>query len=472
MNITHPIRYRARLTPDATAIIETDDTRLSYADMDRCIDGMIPHLRRLGVRAGDIVRVGIQPPHQAVGLMLVLAVMRMGATAAEPSLPDEAGRPTLMPAGIAPPGTIAYDRSWMILADPVLIGDTAAPARIFASSGTTGTPKHAPVGHATLLRRIARRSLLLPHGGATRMIGVGLGGALGFETTMRTLCNGGTIVLFDPARAVEAMLRHQVAALTCSPVMLRMFAEQRPPLAGPVPTLRVIEFGGGPLSRPLYDATVDRLCPRLLTQFGCTEASMIACGPTGDLIDRQGAVGFPAPGLQTRFVDEAGAVLAPGVDGLLELRGETVVTSYVAGIDGRFHDGWFRTGDIGRLDPDGVMVLLGRDVEVLNVGGVKISPWVLEDALRALDGVTDAAVFTVPDPAGMAEVWAAIVADPPVDDATLDAFRDRVGYTLAPAVVLHLREIPRDGMGKIQRDRLLAAARDLLAGSASEVPAD
>lgn len=139
MNATDPIRYRAQLTPDAIAIIETDDRRLTYAMLDRCVDGMVVHLRRLGVQAGDVARVATQPPDQSAMLTVALALMRMGATAAEPSLPDGVARLTFMPAAMAAPGAIAVDRSWMTPADPSPIThDPLAPARIFASSGTTG----------------------------------------------------------------------------------------------------------------------------------------------------------------------------------------------------------------------------------------------------------------------------------------------------------------------------------------------
>jgi acyl-CoA synthetase (AMP-forming)/AMP-acid ligase II len=472
LNITEPIRFRARLTPDTTAIVETDGSRVSYTMLDACIDGMVGHLQRLGVRPGDIVRVAIQPPDQAAGLALVLGLLRMGATAAEPSLPAPLAHLTLMPASLASAGTTAFDRTWMTPAAPVpMAAGGEAVAKIFASSGTTGTPKQAPLTHTMLFRRIARRCLLLPHAAAARVIALGLGGALGFETVLRTLCSGGTIILATAERLAETMAREGATALTCSPFTLRMALEQRDPAAGPIPTLRTIEFGGGPLSRPLYDAALARLCPTLLTQFGCTEVSMITCGPTASLIDRPGAVGFLGPGLEARILDADGAPVPPGRDGLLAVRGETVIDTYLPGTEGRFADGWFVTGDVARLEADGVLTLVGRDVEIINVGGVKTSPIVLEEALRSLPGVTDAAAFAVPDPAGMNEVWAAIVADPPVEDAVLRAFTDRLPPGLAPEMILHLREIPRDGMGKIRREHLLAAARALLEGDATEVPA-
>jgi len=134
----------------------------------------------------------------------------------------------------------------------------------------------------------------------------------------------------------------------------------------------------------------------------------------------------------------------------------THVDGYFGGMDPDvgFRNGWFYPGDIGTVWPDGMVSLTGRSAEIINSGGAKISPAVVEERLLTLPGVTEAAAFGVPDSSGIERIWAAIVADPPVDEAVLDNFCDRCPKGQAPEIILRLTALPKTESGKVLRRAL------------------
>ena len=110
-----------------------------------------------------------------------------------------------------------------------------------------------------------------------------------------------------------------------------------------------------------------------------------------------------------------------------------------------------------------MLTLSGREVELINNGGVKISPRAIEDALLALPAVIDAAAFGVTDTSGFEHVWAAIVTNQPVEEAALDALRATLTAATAPETIFQVTEIPRNANGKIRREELVALASRMMA---------
>jgi O-succinylbenzoic acid--CoA ligase len=169
--------------------------------------------------------------------------------------------------------------------------------------------------------------------------------------------------------------------------------------------------------------------------------------------------GVPLDGVELRLAEvEAGA-------GRIELAGPVLATGYRGRPDltaAVFGDGWFRTGDSGRLDGDGRLQVLGRTDDLINTGGVKVAPALVERALLAQAGVGDACVLGLPDEHWGQAVVAAIVpsdpAQPPDPEALRAAVRAEVGRAAVPKQVRYLDKLPLRGPGKIDK----AALRDLL----------
>ena len=464
MNVAEPIRRAARLTPALAAIVRADGSTISHAALDRAIDLMAGRALGLGLQAGDIAGLAITGPDESPGLILALALARIGVASAEPSL--QAGRMRLC-FGTGP-GQIPFDASWMSgpVVEPVPgHPDPAAICRIFTSSGTIGTEKHIPVTHAAMTHRVYGGLWLGDRGGPLiRIIGVGLGGSWGFRTVLRTLWAGGTIVLSNPKDAASAIARHGVTSLICAPGSMREVLETLPSGTTPFPSLEVVETGGSLLPDPLYRLAVERLCPNIHCYLGAAETGITASAPMAMLLSRPGAVGYVYPDVRVEAVDADGMSVPPGTEGLLRFRGAGVSTFYLgdeAATRTGFRDGWFWSGDIGAIWPDGAITLGGRANDVINSGGVKVSAETIERALLQLPTVLDAAAFGVPDASGIERVWAAIVARTQIDDTVLAAFCARMLPGKTPDIIVQLKALPRGANGKVRRDMLRDMAREL-----------
>ncbi|MBS0644545.1 MAG: AMP-binding protein [Proteobacteria bacterium] len=466
MNITAPIRYLARHMPDTMAVIDGDHLRLTYAQLDRAIDVAAHHVLRLGLRPGDIVALGLVSRSEVPFLVLLLALARLGVTSAEPSLPPEHVRLAFHYGTTAPPGHVRFDESWMAaaftdaaIAPAPMHGDETALLRLFASSGTTGTPKHIPVSHALMARRVYSRFLSQGGGPRTRMVGLGLGIMPGFISLLMTLWQGGTLVIFNPASVVADIGRFGVEVLVASTASLKRVVDLRPEGAGPVPGLQLISIGGSRLPAGLRQLALARLCPHIETTLGAAEVARIACARVEALDTRPGAAGFISPDVEVQAIDAEGNPLPEGEEGVLRVRSPCVADGYFAdraATAESFRDGWFYPGDIGAVWPDGMLSLSGRASEVINIGGDKFDPARIEQVLDRVPQVVESAVFAVPDETGSPELCAALVVSAPVDTAELNAICARYLPRMSFATILEVDALPRNEAGKVQRDRLMA----------------
>ena len=198
---------------------------------------------------------------------------------------------------------------------------------------------------------------------------------------------------------------------------------------------------------------------------------LIAAAPMSALEGNPHAVGYAPTGVEIEAVAEGDVPMPRGGHGRLRVRGAGVAGAYLdapeASADA-FCDGWYRTADVGAVGDDGMVSLHGRLGELMNVGGYKISPRAVEDALLSIDGVREASAFGVPDKeTGVTQVWAAVVVEPPLTPASLGpAVKARL-TTLAPRFLVTVPAIPRNAAGKVMRDQLVASATASLGRAAS-----
>ena len=338
---------------------------------------------------------------------------------------------------------------------PVL--DVAAPsdpAIIGYTSGTTGAPKGAVLSHGNLLAssesvRLAwrwtagdRLVLALPlfhiHG-----LGVGLHG---------TLLAGASAVLlprFEPDAVVDAAAAHEATLFFGVPTMYARLAAS--PRAGELRRLRLCVSGSAPLPPDTFERLAAASGQRVLERYGMTETGMNVSNPY-DGERRPGTVGFPLPGVELRLAG----------NGEVHLRGPNVFDGYwrrpEATAAAFTPDGWFRTGDIGELDPDGYLRLVGRARDLIITGGLNVYPREVEDVLLEHPAVAEAAVAGLPD-AEWGELVAAWIvpargAAPPAE-AELAAFAaDRLARFKCPRRFLLVESLPRNALGKVLRHEL------------------
>jgi malonyl-CoA/methylmalonyl-CoA synthetase len=231
------------------------------------------------------------------------------------------------------------------------------------------------------------------------------------------------------------------------PTMYARLAEA--PGAERLGRLRLCVSGSAPLSPEMHLRIEERCGQRILERYGMTETVMLVSNPyEGER--RAGAVGFPFPGVDLRL-DPASSEI--------EVRGPNVFSGYLGRPDANAAaftaDGWFRTGDIGHVDPDGYLSIVGRAKELIISGGYNVYPREVEDLLRSQPGVVDAAVVGTPSAEWGEVVTAYVEAPPEVDvDAAVAAAAAELAPYKRPRLVHRVDALPRNAMGKVVRDRL------------------
>lgn len=330
--------------------------------------------------------------------------------------------------------------------DPALIGYT---------SGTTGSPKGAVLTHANLLagsesvalawRWVAddRLVLALPlfH---THGLCVGLHG---------TLLAGGSAVLlprFDVDAVLDSAAEHEATLFFGVPTMYQRLA--RSSRIGELARLRLCVSGSAPLAAQLHRTLAERGGQQVLERYGMTETLMNVSNPyEGER--RAGSVGLPLPGVEVRLSDEGEIqVRGPNVFGGYWERPEATAESFV--------DSWFRTGDLGQLDSDGYLQILGRIKELIITGGLNVYPREVEEVLQSHPDVAEVAVVGTPS-----EEWGEVVtafvvsaAERPATDELMEFAGQRLAPFKRPRRVQFVDALPRNALGKVLKQDLIAPA--------------
>ena len=349
-------------------------------------------------------------------------------------------------------------------------------ALLLYTSGTTGKPKGAMLTHGNLASNV--RSLcelwrftpedvlihVLPLSHVHGLV-VALGCALASGCTLRLLSR------FDPAEVIRELATATVfmgvpthyARLLTAPSLDRAACA----------SMRLFVSGSAPLTPQAFGDFEARTGHRILERYGMTETVMIASNPyDGERVP--GSVGYALPDVELRVVDAEGKPLARGETGVLEVRGPNVCKGYWQAPEktaSAFRDdGFFITGDIARIDADGRVWLEGRASDLIITGGYNVYPREVEDALLELTGVSDAAVFGVPHPLwGEAVVAALCVREAAIDEAAvIAALRPRLASYKLPKRVVRMAALPRNAMGKVQKQALRADHARLFADTKSE----
>jgi acyl-CoA synthetase (AMP-forming)/AMP-acid ligase II len=340
----------------------------------------------------------------------------------------------------------------------VRASDQAADvALIQASSGTTGTPKIAPIRHGQIMARsrvTARLLALTPADRGLNFNKLFLHG--GFANMCAGLYAGGSMIMmpsFEVAlffRALSALRPSwTVGSFTINQAIHAEAVKRNAPVAAPA--LRLIRTTSGAFDGAMADPVIEA--------YSSTETGRVAGNPLPPGLRKRGTVGPPAD-CEVAILDETGQPVPAGATGEVVVRGAGVFDGYEndpAANEQAFYGDWYRTGDRGSFDADGYLALSGRIKETINRGGEKISPAEIDDALLAHPDVADAAVFAIPHPSLGELVGAAIVpaAGKDMDRAGLTRFlRERLTRIKIPVAFLCVGEIPRGPSGKILRTEL------------------
>ena len=466
----------ATTRPDSPALA-VDGTARTYGELDAAAGRFAALLRRNGVEPGDTLLLSV--PSSVAVVEAYLGAVRAGAVVvlANPSYTADEVRYLAEHSGAvaAVAGEAVHERldglvrtvldaSADAAADltPMPVDPaTAQRAGLLAyTSGTTGRPKGVPLSHANVLasmRAIMRAwrwsaDDVLVHG-LPLFHQHGLGG-LG-----ASLLAGGRAVLhsrFDPEAICRTIAAERATVFLAVPAMYERLVGWDGFAGADLSSLRLLVSGSAPLS-PALARRVEAIVGQLpLERYGTTESGL----NVSNLYDgprKPGALGIPLPGVEMAVVDEGGSPVADDTDGEIVVRGPQVFDGYRGDPDATaaafFDGGWFRTGDIGRIDSaDGFLSITGRAKDLIISGGMNVYPREVELALEEADDVVRAAVVGVPSERWGEAVVAAVVpaSGAAVDEAALLAFvSERLAPYKRPKWVVPVDELPVNHMGKV-----------------------
>ena len=484
---------RAAAPDPSTLFLETSRGDWTYGDLFARSARFANALVTMGVAPGE--RVAVQVEKSAEALTLYLACVRAGAVYlplntgytpaeldyfvgdAEPRVlvVDPAAEQALAPIAArhgARLETLSADGGGSLLTAAAQASDSFADvargaddlAAILYTSGTTGRSKGAMLSHDNLLSNALTLKELWRFSPEDRLIHAlplfhthGL-----FVATNIVLAAGASMIFmpkFDAASVIAAMPRATVlmGVPTFYVRLLQQPGLTREATAG----MRLFVSGSAPLLADTHRAFEERTGQKILERYGMTETNMITSNPyEGERI--AGAVGFPLPGVSLRVTDpESGAPLPQGEVGMIEVKGPNVFKGYwrlPEKTRAEFRDdGFFITGDLGRIDERGYVWIVGRGKDLVISGGYNIYPKEVELEIDQLPGVLESAVIGVPHPDFGEGVTAVVV---PVrgravdETSVLSALEGRLARYKQPKRVVFVDELPRNTMGKVQKNVL------------------
>ena len=449
--------------PSRAAII-FQDRALTHREVGALVSEAARKLHEEGVRAGQIVAMSMgQGP---VHVVAQLALARLGAVTMPlyANLPTEHRQRALARYGAQRLVTDARDRTPASIPVTVMQGlhvrgnergfdftpfvpRDDSPFRIGLTSGTAGEQKAFLHTHGEFSRRVERRfpgETFVP-----RAIPPSLHITSALQLAWHALAAGGALVFpegQDARQLLKAIQLHGVTHVNLPPGDLGALLQFVPDDAEPAfPSLRRLSVIGATPAPELVEQAARRFSSFLFAGYSMSELGLIAQADLATLQRAPGSAGRIAPGARVK-VAESGEILV-AVDHMP--RGYYGPDADLPG----FSDGWFHTGDHGRLSDDGFLYVEGRRDNLLNIGGHKVAPEYVESILSRHPLVADVAAYGVEAAAGV-ELVAAVVPRGAFDEKSLDTFARQTLGRSAPSRYVQLDAIPRNAMGKIERAKL------------------
>ncbi|WP_314959246.1 non-ribosomal peptide synthetase [Bradyrhizobium cosmicum] len=504
--------FHARKTPAAPALLAPGRSPLTYGKLGDLIPQLVRTLRELGITPAD--RIAVALPRGADSALALIAVASAGACVpVNPDLTaDELQRyfselklaALVTRAELNSPSRDVAKALAIAVIDFVpgpddnpggcaFVGPTVGPANgsgtsrgdddafIMLTSGTAARPKMVPLTHRNVCLSAYNAGRVLSLGPHDRLLNaLPLFHAHGLISGLLTALAAGSSVIctngFDASSFFDWMRELRPTWYTAVPTIHRalLTAAEANPDRARSSSLRVIRSASSSLAPAILNGLEAMFGVPVLETYGMTEAaSQIAANPFE--LRKVGSVGRAA-GPEIAIMDETGRVLGSGEHGEIMLRGPNMSRGYYndeAATQAAFRNGWFRTGDLGYLDADGYLFIVGRIKDVINRGGQKISPLEVEDVLLSHPAVLEAGVFAVPHPK-LGDNVAAVVVLRRNSEATSDQLRrfarKRLAAYKVPSLIRSVAALPKGASGKVRRNALadlIATAED---GEQAQLP--
>jgi acyl-CoA synthetase (AMP-forming)/AMP-acid ligase II len=476
------IEKAAQQFGDRPAIL-AGDRRVSYSELNDLSDGLARHLAAAGTEAGD--RVAIMTANRPEFMVAVFAISKLGAASVLLSPAWKAAEVEHARVLTTPVHAIADSDSVGLISDqfgpdrvtdldrlasggspPELVPiDPSSDAVLLFSSGTTGMPKAVRHTHQSLRAATEHWCTVLGLGPDDRFqVATPPSHILGLLNLLAATAAGATVRLHRRFDLEEVLRRIAAERMTLemavAPIALAM--ANHPELEKyDLSSLRYIMWGATPVTPSVAETVTRRTGVRWLPAYGASELPVIASNPVNDPSAwRLDSAGLPVNGVELRVVDlDTRQPLAAGEVGEIQARSPSLMAGYLPDEDNAaaFADGWYGTGDVGWIEPEGWVHLTDRCREMIKVNGFQVAPAEIESVLHGHPAVVDCAVFGIPDERAGERPVAAVQLDPayPVPSVELEKLvTDSLATYKQLAEVVVVEAIPRLPSGKVLRRSL------------------
>lgn len=493
------LEYTADRLPDKTALIEGTQ-QLTYREALSRVDGLAGRFLERGITKGD--RVALLLPNCIEFCLAYFAVLKLGAIVVPINnrltpkelayILNDSGARTLVIgdqywdaylsfsnllqndlrlicAGESPRAGAEHFAELAVPGPkpgplPSLAPDD--PACIMYTSGTTGVPKGAIMTHNNIFCNARNCGAHLGYRERdVTLVVVPLFHVTGLNSQLVAFFYaGGTCAImrsYNTGEMIELMQRYKVTVAFMVPTMYTLMLTNKALDTCDISSLRLACYGGAPMDPATIMSLQQRLRLDLINAHGLTETSSVAtAAPVCDALRKAGSVGLAATGITLRVVDAEGEDLPPNQVGELWIKGPNVVKAYWNKPDATrvdLADGWLRTGDLARIDPEGFVYIEDRKKDMINRGGENVYSIEVESALVSHPKVLDAAVVPRPHSVFGEVVHAFVIPVPgtePTEEEIIKHCRALIAAFKVPASVSFLEELPRNPGGKVLKKQL------------------
>lgn len=481
MNLFKFLQYYATTRPNGKAL-EINGKGRSFAELQGIISLLAFKLRDQGLKPGQFV--AIYSANQELQWLLTLAGMHEQLVTcsnhAYEAMPESIKfdwHLTDKPLDYLPSKkTIQVDQQWFdgISKDvidqitPIGFMDSDQQARIILSSGTTGDSKGLALSYQQLWERVMVRNVTAPVRGMEQTL-MTISTTGGLTTAMRMLVTGEPLCLSsDPQEMGKLWRSGDLDALVASPGQLASImkrVQQIPDFQGKI---RMIYTGGSAISNKLVEAVEEKFQTKINSWYGSTELGLVAVSNSRLLKASQGCAHLISPFADVKITDEKGVLLPEGKMGQIRAKTNSMFGTYIGDkklSTAVMKDGWFMSGDMGYMK-GGALIVVGRESDLINIGGAKFNPIVLDEKVASYSGIQDAACVKITLSTGEDIMCAAVVAAESIDINQIQQSLAKELGPRSPRSIVRVSKILRNEMGKVKRLQMAKAIEEAIAKQA------
>lgn len=474
MSFIDRILWQARQRPKAPALGLSDVSPeiVTYGQLEISVANLCRRLDALGVAPGKLY--GLRVNNDLLHITLTLALENIGAATVAVAEPAQvAGWPI---AGMFVTGrdgdwpfpVETVNASWLE-GDGVYVpkskhrNDRDELCHVAWTSGSTGKPKGVPLTRRLAAARVAQfqHRLGAEFGRQSRIFSsMGFSSGWAYLLLNHMLSRGGLLCLSAPTleRTMRNFSTYMIRAMVASPLYLSELMALSRQEGREFQSLQVIVSSGGALRSAIAETIRNRICGRLVSSYGSVEAGGVA-NASVELLDlERGETGFINPGVTVEIVDPSTREPVTDGAGCVRVRTEYVSSGYFgphSPEEWRFEGGSFLSTDIATLSPNGLLSILGRDSNVVNLGGPKTTLEVVETHYARAPGVAEVASVVAAGPLGLDELVAFIVpSDQWSEEGFLQYCQSKLAPEFYPKRLIVVQSLPRVANGKVDRQKL------------------